>query len=79
MTTEVRAARVGIVGCGDVTDLYLPECAPFASIRTARPHRADGELGLHVLDVLLAIETAASSGDVQTLLSRVDRPEPLPG
>jgi predicted dehydrogenase len=35
VTTDVRAARVGIVGCGDVTNLYLPGCAPFAAIELA--------------------------------------------
>ena len=35
MTTAVRPARVGIVGCGDVTNLYLPGVAPYASIELA--------------------------------------------
>jgi predicted dehydrogenase len=35
VTTAVRPARVGIVGCGDVTNLYLPGCAPYASIELA--------------------------------------------
>jgi predicted dehydrogenase len=33
--TEVRPARVGIIGCGDVTNLYLPGCALFGSIELA--------------------------------------------
>jgi predicted dehydrogenase len=33
--TGGRPARVGIIGCGDVTSLYLPGCAPFASIGLA--------------------------------------------
>ena len=32
---EDRPARVGIVGCGDVTNLYLPGIAPFTSIELA--------------------------------------------
>ena len=32
MIAEDRPARVGIVGCGDVTNLYLPGTAPFRSI-----------------------------------------------
>jgi predicted dehydrogenase len=32
---EDRPARVGIVGCGDVTNLYLPGMAPFRSIELA--------------------------------------------
>lgn len=35
MIADVRPARVGIVGCGDVTNLYLPGTAPFASIELA--------------------------------------------
>ena len=30
-----RPARVGIVGCGDVTHLYLPGCARFPIIELA--------------------------------------------
>lgn len=33
--TATRATRVGIVGCGNVTTLYLPGCAPFPSIELA--------------------------------------------
>jgi predicted dehydrogenase len=32
---DVRPARVGIVGCGNVIDLYLPACARFPSIEFA--------------------------------------------
>jgi predicted dehydrogenase len=46
-------------------------------IRAGRPHRASGALAFHVLDVLLAIETAASSRGVETVGSRVERPAPL--
>ena len=35
MITDVSPARVGIVGCGDVTNLYLPGTAPFQSIELA--------------------------------------------
>ena len=35
MTGGDRPARVGIIGCGDVTNLYLPGCARFASIELA--------------------------------------------
>jgi predicted dehydrogenase len=36
-------ARVGIVGCGDVTNLYLPGTAPFASIELAACADLDAE------------------------------------
>jgi hypothetical protein len=48
-------------------------------IRAGRPHRASGALAFHVLDVLLAIESAASSRTVEAVGSRVERPAPLDG
>ena len=33
--TAIAPARVGIVGCGDVTNLYLPGCAGFPVIELA--------------------------------------------
>ena len=47
------------------------------AIRSDRPHRATGDLAFHVLDVLLGIEQATRSGRVESIASRVDRPEPL--
>jgi predicted dehydrogenase len=47
------------------------------AIRSGRPHRASGELAFHVLDVLLAIETAATSGRTEGVTSRCERPAPL--
>jgi predicted dehydrogenase len=40
--TDARPARVGIVGCGDVTNLYLPGTAPFDSIELAACADLDG-------------------------------------
>jgi predicted dehydrogenase len=48
-----------------------------AAIRSDRPHRASGELAYHVLDVLLSIEAATTSGGVEHVASRVERPAPL--
>ncbi len=48
-----------------------------SAIRTGRPHRASGELAFHVLDVLLAIESATTSRRVQAVTSRVERPAAL--
>jgi predicted dehydrogenase len=47
------------------------------AIRAGRPHRASGELAFHVLDVLLAIETASTSGRTEQVTSRCERPAPL--
>jgi predicted dehydrogenase len=45
-----------------------------AAIRTGRPHRASGELAFHVLEVLLAIETATTSQRSEFVASRCERP-----
>ena len=47
------------------------------ALRTDRPARASGELAFHVLDVLLSIETAATTGKPQRVTSRCERPAPL--
>lgn len=46
--------------------------------RTGRPHRASGELALHVLEVMERILAADSTGQHQSIASRVERPAPLP-
>lgn len=48
------------------------------AIRAGVPERASGALAAHVLDVMLAAETAASSGTSVAVSSRVRAPEPLP-
>ena len=48
------------------------------AIRTGRPHRANGELALHVLDVMHAILEASETGRHVELTSTCDRPAPLP-
>ncbi|HWA20398.1 MAG TPA: Gfo/Idh/MocA family oxidoreductase [Devosia sp.] len=42
-----------------------------------RPHRASGELALHVLEVMEAFETASKSGQIVRIKSKVDRPAPI--
>jgi predicted dehydrogenase len=44
------------------------------AIAAGRPHRASGELAYHVLDVLLSLEEATTSGRTESVTSRVDRP-----
>ena len=48
------------------------------AIREGRPHRADGTLGLHVLDAMVAIRESAATGSFVPVGSRVPRAEPLP-
>jgi len=42
-----------------------------------RPHRANGELALHVLEVMEAFETASKSGEIVKIKTRADRPAPI--
>jgi predicted dehydrogenase len=48
------------------------------AIRMSRPHRANGALAFHVLEVMEAFETSSSTGAAMTIASRPDRPAPLP-
>ncbi|RME83532.1 MAG: hypothetical protein D6775_07870 [Caldilineae bacterium] len=43
-----------------------------------RPHRAAGELALHVVEIMQAILVASDQGRQQTLHRRRRRPHPLP-
>ena len=46
--------------------------------RTSRPHRANGELAYHVLDIMHAIHDASTEGRHVILESTCTRPEPMP-
>lgn len=48
------------------------------AIGQQRPHRASGELALHVLEVLEALIDSSASGCFATLTTRCERPEPVP-
>jgi predicted dehydrogenase len=48
------------------------------AIRQQRPHRASGELALHVLEVLEGLIEASASGRFVSLSTRCARPEPVP-
>jgi predicted dehydrogenase len=48
------------------------------AMRAGRPHRADGALGVHVLDAMVAIRTSVDSGAFETVPSTIDRPDLLP-
>jgi predicted dehydrogenase len=47
--------------------------------RTGRPHRASGELALHVLEVMERILDAGTMGAHQVLTTHVERPTPFAG
>jgi predicted dehydrogenase len=46
------------------------------AVQTGDPHRASGELGLHVLEVARAVLEAAAASSFRVVRSRVDRPAP---
>jgi predicted dehydrogenase len=48
------------------------------AIRAGRPHRADGAIAGHVLDVMVAIDEAAASGAAVMVESTIEPAEPLP-
>jgi predicted dehydrogenase len=50
-----------------------------AALREGRAPRASGDLALHVLEVMHAVETAASEGRTVEITSTVERPALLPG
>jgi predicted dehydrogenase len=62
-------------GDGNYRILGLVDMA--AAIRQGRPHRASGDLALHVLEVMEGLTGAAESGSVVTIASRPERPTPL--
>lgn len=47
------------------------------AIRSKRPHRANGDLALHVLEVMEAFQTAAGSGQTVAITTRTARPAAL--
>ena len=49
-----------------------------AAIVGDRPHRASGELAMHVLDVMLAFEEASLAGKTVTIKTPCAQPAPLP-
>jgi predicted dehydrogenase len=61
---------------GNYRSLGLADMAQ--AIRAGRPHRASGALALHVLEVMEAFQTSSDRGAAIEIVSRPDRPEPLP-
>ena len=56
------------IGAADMAD----------GILNNRPHRANGELALHVLEIMLAFDQASTAGCKVELTTGCQRPEPLP-
>ena len=49
-----------------------------AAVRNNRPHRASGELAVHVLEVLDAFERSSAEGRQIMIGTSCERPQPLP-
>lgn len=48
------------------------------AIRTGRPHRANGDLAFHVLDIMTALLATSDAARYTDLQSTTDRPAPMP-
>ena len=60
---------------GNYRSLGLADMA--RAIRSGRPHRASGDLALHVLEVMEAFGTSSESGRAVAIASRPERPSPM--
>ena len=49
-----------------------------AAIRTGRPHRANGDMAFHVLDLMVSFHDASLEGRHVQVASTMQRPDPLP-
>jgi len=61
---------------GDSRGIGLADMAQ--ALRSGRPHRATGELGMHVLEVIHAFLDSSERGEHVAVGSTFERPEPLP-
>ncbi len=66
--THGRTGQWRILGVADMAK----------AIMTGRRHRADAEMGFHVLDVMYSILESAERGVQIDIASSCRRPEPLP-
>jgi predicted dehydrogenase len=57
-----------VIGVADMAD----------AIRTNRPHRANGDLAFHVLEVMEGFQRSSDEGRHIEISSRPERPAPLP-
>ena len=49
-----------------------------SAIQSGRPHRANGDLAYHVLEVMLAFDKSSESGEHVVIESTTERPDPVP-
>ncbi len=81
----VQVRRAGAAGWSDVPLLFdagvgrgIGVADLAYAITTGRPQRASGELALHVLDIMAAVEESSAEGRHVLLESAYTRPDPLP-
>lgn len=67
---------VAAAGAADGRGLGVLDLA--RGLRTGEPHRATGEIALHVLEIMEAIDRSATTGTFEPVHSTFSRPEPLP-
>jgi hypothetical protein len=48
------------------------------AIRSGHPHRANGDMAAHVLEIVHAFHTASNEGRTVELTTTSERPAPLP-
>ncbi len=49
-----------------------------AAAQSGRPHRCSGELAMHVLDIMLALQETGDTGEYATLETGIERPAAMP-
>lgn len=69
--TTRRGAQVANYRISGVIDMAM-------AIREGRPHRASGELALHVIEVLEAVERSSLEGRHVSIATSVERPATIP-
>lgn len=67
---------IGAAGAADGRGLGVLDLA--RALRAGTPHRASGEIALHVLDTLEAISSSAENGGFVPVTTSFSRPAPLP-
>ena len=77
--TPYRAeSSTPVPATGPVTGRGLGVLEMARAIRAGVPHRAQGEIAAHVLDIMVAIETAIAEDKIVQIDSRFDEVEPIP-
>ncbi|WP_206922681.1 Gfo/Idh/MocA family protein [Alicyclobacillus suci] len=84
-TGSVRVRRKGATAWSEVAHLFgfeensrgLAVADMVDAVRNGRPHRASGELALHIVELMEGIHVSAQSGRHYDVQSRCERPAPF--